>query len=196
MNKLLEQRNRIKKKKPAFVVKDSQVTVRVKSRWRKPRGKQSPVRQQHKGRIRLVRPGYGSPKAVKHLHSTGLEKVLVQNKDGLKDIDIEKQGIVISSLVGNRKRIELIKAALDKKITILNFKDAEKHLTQLKEAFDTRKQSKKKKLTEKEKKDVEKKKKAEEKESKEEKKDESPEEDKDKKAVEKKEAEKAIIKKQ
>ena len=74
---LLEIRNRMNKKKPAFVRKDTHVTVRVKANWRKPRGKHSPVREQHKGRPKLVSPGYGSPKAVRYLHHSGLEIIRI-----------------------------------------------------------------------------------------------------------------------
>ncbi|MBR9682975.1 50S ribosomal protein L32e [Candidatus Woesearchaeota archaeon] len=200
---LLKLRNANKKKKPHFVRKDSHKKSRVSSKWRKPRGKQSPVRQKHRGRPKLVSPGFGSPKAVKHLHSSGLQPVIIRTKKELASVDSKTQGIVLSKTLGNKKRIELIKLALEKKISVLNLKDPQKHMEKLESQFKTRQTSKKKKTTEKEKKDQEKKKAAEEKAEKE------KQESKDKKSEEKtaekvkeeekaetKTAEKTIIKKQ
>jgi len=200
MNKInqLEHRNKAKKKKPDFVLKDSKYKAGVPNRWRKPRGKHSPVRQQHKGRIKLVSVGYGSPRAVKHLHSSGLEKVLIQTEKDLKNIDPQKQGLIISGLIGNKKRIKLINLALEKKLTILNLKEPQIFLEKLESQFKKRQESKKKKLTEKEQKEIEKKKKAMEKEQKETIKDETAEAKpaEEKKKEQTKEAEKTIIKKQ
>lgn len=215
IKKLLELRKAIKRKKPVFVRRDARYKVRVPFKWRKPRGRHSPVRQRHKGKLRLVSIGYGSPKAVKHLHSSGLQKILINNKKELENLNPEKQGIIISSKVGNKKKTGIIKAALEKKLTILNLKEPQKHLEKLQSEFQGRKKSKEKKLTEKEKKELEKKKKAEEKEKKEkeekEKSKELPSEneeglekletsqreiEKEKKEEEKKEIEKTLIKKQ
>jgi len=197
---LLKTRNASKKKKPLFTRKDAHKKARVSFKWRKPRGRHSPVRQKHRGRPKLVSPGFGSPKAVKHLHSTGLQKVIIQNKKQLENIDPQKQGIILSKALGNKKRIELIKLALEKNLSILNLKDSKKHMEKLESQFKARKESKKKKLTEKEKKEEEKKKAAEEKEKKEteeKKPEEKPvEEVKKEEEEKKKEQEKTLIKKQ
>lgn len=192
-----------RKRKPLFVSRDAHKNrkVRVPFKWRKPRGKHSPVRQKHKGKPKMVSIGYGSPKAVKGLHNSGLQPTIVHNKKQLENIDPKTQGIILSHSLGNKKRIELIKLALEKKLPLLSMKDPQKLIEKLESKFKKRKESKKKKLSEKEKKEQEKKKKAEEK-AKDEKKEESkeegktPEEIKEVKEEEKKEQEKTIIKKQ
>jgi large subunit ribosomal protein L32e len=189
----------LRKKKPLFVRKDAHKKARVPFNWRKPRGRHSPIRQKHKGRPKLVSIGYGSPKAVKHLHSSGLQPIIIQNKKQFEGLDPKTQGIVLSKTTSSKKKVELIKLALEKNISILNIKNPQKCLEELESQFKARKESKKKKLTEKEKKELEKKKKAEEKEraEKEEKKEEkTPEEIKEEREKEKKEQEKTLIKKQ
>lgn len=196
---LLEIRRAAKKKKPHFVSKDTHKKVRVPFKWKKPRGRHSPVRQKHRGRPKLVSIGYGSPKAVKHLHSSGLQSVIVQNKKQLENIDPKTQGIVLSRTIGNKKRIELIKFAIEKKFPILNLKNTQEYLEELESQFEKRKESKKKKFTEREKKVQEKKKKAEEKEKEEndeKNKEKTVEEAKEEKKEEEKKIEKTLIKKQ
>ena len=205
MKELLELRNRRNKKKPAFVRKDTHIKAKVKANWRKPRGKHSPVREQHKGRPKLVSPGYGAPKAVRHLHHSGLKIVQVKNLVDLDNINPEKEGVMLAKTTGIRKRIEVIKIALEKKLTILNLKEPQQYLDTLAAEF------KKRQLTEKEKKEEEKKKKATEKEEKdkkvEAKKEKSTEKEEkvadekketpiEKEKVEKKKIEKTLIKKQ
>lgn len=163
IQKALAARKATKRKKPHFTVKDTHKKSRVPFKWKKPRGKHSPVRQKHKGRPKLVSPGYGSPKIVKHLHSSGLKEIIVQNREQLNTLDPQTQGIAISQKVGNKRRVELLKIALEKKIKVLNLTDPQKYLEKLETQFKERKETKKKKLDEKSKKEEEKKKKAEEK---------------------------------
>ena len=155
---LLAVRKTLKKSKPWFVVKESKFSARVKSRWRYPRGKHSKVRQQHRGRPRLLNPGYGSPKAVRGFHPSGLLPVVVKTLDELNSIDLATQGVLISGKIGNRKRIELLTAAQEKKITILSSSNSEKLLKKLQDNFVERQKTRKKKETEKAKKTTEKKK--------------------------------------
>jgi len=158
----LKVRNERNKTKPGFVVKESKFSSGVKSRWRFPRGKHSKVRQMHKGRPALPSVGYGSPKEVKGLHKSGLEMVVVKNKDEMEKINTEKQGVIIASTVGNKKRTELLKLAKEKSITILNVKDIDSSLESISKEFEERKKVKKEKLVQMSKKEEEKIKKAEE----------------------------------
>jgi large subunit ribosomal protein L32e len=156
---LLELRKKIKKSKPTFVVKESKFSAKVKSRWRFPRGKHSATRQYHKGRPKLVHPGYGSPKAVKHLHHSGLKTVLVSNTKDLSNLDAENEGALIASTVSNRSKLVLLKLAKDKKITVFNYND--QSIEKIESEFAQRKKLKEEKLKDKGKKQEEKKKKAE-----------------------------------
>lgn len=206
---LLEVRKKIKSVKPTFIVKEANFSARVKRRWRFPRGKHSSTRQYHKGRPKLVNQGYGSPKAVRFLPWSGKKAVRVSNVQELLSLDSREQSAVISK-VGRKKMLELLQLAKEKKIEVLNVKDIDKLMGEIKSKFAARKKLRDEKTKEKTKKQEEKKKKAEEKEKK--KKEEDKEERKEKKGEEpsrakedeqkekqeeqKKVVEKTIIKKQ
>ncbi len=166
--KLLSVRNKAKKRKPGFVVKESKYQAGVKARWRYPRGLHSPVRQRFGGRPALPRPGYGSPRSIRGLHSSGLAKVLVSTEAELLTVEAGKQGAVIRGTVGGRKRLRLLQLAQEKKIRVLNVKDVAKSVEGITTAFAlrtkakvTRSQEKSKKVEEKLKRAEEKKKQAE-----------------------------------
>jgi large subunit ribosomal protein L32e len=163
---LLELRTKRKKSKPHFVERESKLYARIKSRWRLPRGTSSPIRRRWRGEPAMVTIGHRSPREVRGLHSSGLEKVVVNNAAELLKVNPSKQGAVIASTVGNRKRAELLKLAHEKKIRVLNIRDTDKKIKQIDEALSLRKKSKQEKLKIKDKKQEEKRKKAEEKEKK------------------------------
>ncbi len=123
----------------------------------------------HVGRPALPRPGFGSPKAVKGLHQSGLEMVVVHNNKELLALNNQKQGAIVAATVGNKKRAELLKLAQENKITVLNVKDLPAQVEGIQKQFEERKILRKKKLAEASVKEDEKKKKAEEKKKKEEK---------------------------
>ncbi|MBU1644474.1 MAG: hypothetical protein KJ598_04930 [Nanoarchaeota archaeon] len=164
----LKLKEKMRKKRPDFLVKESKFSARVKSRWRFPRGKHSKVRQMHKGRQAMPSPGYGMPKEIKGLHKSGLEMVVVHNSKGLEALDAGKQGALIGSTVGQKKKLELLKLAKSKKITVLNVKDVNAQVEEIQKSFEKRTESRKKRQIELTKKEEEKKKKAEEKKKKDE----------------------------
>jgi len=168
IKRLLELRAKAKKKKPRFVIKESNYKVRVEEKWRYPRGLHSAVRQRNLGRPALPRVGYSSPKEVRGLHSSGLEKVIVYNDKQLLALDPKRQGAVIASDVGMKKKLVILKAAQERKIRVLNVRDLGEMSTKLQNKFDTRKKLKDEKTKLKSKKEEEKKKRAEEKKKKEE----------------------------
>jgi len=149
-------------KKPAFVVKESNFNAGVKVRWRFPRGRHSKVRQMHCGRPAMPNPGYGAPVAVRGLHASGLEMVMVHNATELQSLNQKTQGAIIAASVGARKRLSLLEVAQQNKITLLNVKDARAAATRLVSDFEQRKEMRKKRMVETTKKDEQKKKKAEE----------------------------------
>ena len=162
-SKLLALRNKQKRKRSQFVVRESKLYPRMKKKWKFPYGTSSSVRQRHRGLPALVSIGYGSPKAVRGLHSSGLEKVLVHNQEELLAIDPKKQGAVISSTLGNRKRLEILRLAVEKKIRILNVKDSAKLIEKIQAEFASRQKARKENISNKSRKHEEKKRKAEEK---------------------------------
>lgn len=149
-------------KKPAFVVKESNFNAGVKVRWRFPRGRHSKVRQMHCGRPAMPNPGYGAPAAVRGLHSSGLEMVVVRNLQELQLLNPKTQGAIVAATIGNKKRLSLLELAQQKKITLLNVKDASAATQKLVSEFQERKEARKRKAAEATKKEEQKKKKAEE----------------------------------
>jgi large subunit ribosomal protein L32e len=126
MTALLEQRNRMKAKKPSFLMIDWHKRKEVnKDRWRKPRGNQAKIRLNRRGKPKSVRTGYGSPSEVKYLDHNGLKPVIVSNVGELAGLTKEN-AVIISGTVGDRKKIAIIKAASEKGLKISNFKNPEK----------------------------------------------------------------------
>ncbi len=100
-------------------------------------------RKTQQDEIEVVEVGYRSPKAVRGLHPSGLEDVLVYNVKDLEKLNPETQGARIASTVGKRKKIEIIKRARELGIRILNISEekqeellklVEKHEVEVNEA--------------------------------------------------------------
>ena len=193
MNKkeLLELREEIKAKKPDFARQDYHKRPKLSKKWRKPKGLHSKMRKKLKGYRTSPSPGYGSPKSVNGLHASGLRLFLISSIKDLEKIDSSNEGIVLSSTLGLRKRIEIIKKALENKITILNYKNPKQFLKIVEERLKKEKEEKETKTKEKERKKKEKEKKGSEK--KKEKLEKLTEEEK--KEEEKKEKDKLLTKK-
>jgi len=118
--RLLRVRTRQKSKKPEFNFHDSHKKKRLATSWRKPRGLHNKLRQQIAAKGRLVRPGFGSPKAVRGYHPCGLPEVLVNNVAELE----KAQGFAvrIASGVGRRKRLDIEAKAAQAGLKVLNAK--------------------------------------------------------------------------
>lgn len=162
---LLEKRKATKKKMPDFIMQDAHKLSRLKKKWRRPRGSDSKMRQGFKSYCKSVEPGYGSPKEVKGMDRSGLYPVRVESIKILEKINKEKQGIIIKSCVGKKKKVDIINKAKELNIKILNIKDSEKYLSDIEVEMKSRKdeRTKKKKLKEDKKVKEEKKEKKEEK---------------------------------
>lgn len=161
--RLLKIRNDAKKRKPRFVVRASAYAARVQERWRYPQGRHSAIRQRHRGRPVVVSTGYGSPTAVRGLHSSGLERVVIHTETELKKLNPALQGAVIGSTVGNKKRLALLTLAEELQVRVLNVKNTKVLQEKIQAAFATRKKVSRERIAAKGRKEEEKKKKAEEK---------------------------------
>lgn len=118
--RLLELRRRLKSKKPDFVRYESWRYVRVKENWRRPRGIDSKVRQKLKGWGKMPNVGYCSPRAVRGLHPSGYEEVLVYRPEDLDRLDPEVHAVRIAHTVGAKKRAMIVKKAVEMGFKILN----------------------------------------------------------------------------
>jgi large subunit ribosomal protein L32e len=107
-----------KKKRFRFIRQRTPGKRRLNMSWRRPKGIDSPKRIERKEKGRVVKIGYRTPKAIRYLHPSGMEEVLVYNPselDGMKDVVIR-----IASTVGKRKRKEIVKKAEEMGLKVIN----------------------------------------------------------------------------
>ena len=110
-----------KRKKPKFHRQHSHAKKKVNSNsWRKPKGIYSAQALGLKSRGKTPQPGYGQPKKIRGKHPSGFAEVLVKNSSQLQEIDVKTQAIRLSSTLGLKKKLQIIKEAEAKKIKILN----------------------------------------------------------------------------
>jgi large subunit ribosomal protein L32e len=114
---------RLEKKKGKFKRQNFGKKKRVPDKWRTPRGIDSGHRIDEKHKPAHPRSGYMTPKKVKGLDVTGYKPIRIFNVAGLEGLDPKTEAILIASAVGMKKRIEIQKAAQQKNIQILNFKE-------------------------------------------------------------------------
>jgi large subunit ribosomal protein L32e len=114
-------RSRQKAKKPEFNRHDHQKKKRLGLSWRKPRGLHNKLRRQIAAKGKPVRPGFGSPRAVRGFHPSGFPEMLVNNV-----ADLEKAAgcvVRIASAVGMKKRTEIQARATEMNLRVLNPKN-------------------------------------------------------------------------
>ena len=147
--KALEKRKVLKSKKPKFSRQDSHKKPKLGTKWRRPKGLQSKMRLNRRGYKRSISKGWKSPKAVRGLDKTGLQPIMVQTLNQLKNIDKESQSIILSSGVGRKKKIDIINEALKLNLEIINF-DAKAYLEKVEQEMAVKKASKEEKEKKKE----------------------------------------------
>ncbi|MBT5022109.1 hypothetical protein HOK51_10760 [Candidatus Woesearchaeota archaeon] len=203
---LLEVRNSLKKKKPNFLRQDGHKKARLSKKWVKPRGLQSKMRLKRKGYRRCVSVGWRSPVLIRGLSRDGLNLVKVSTVAEVESLNPKEDKAIICGSVGRKKRLDLIKKAIERELLIHDYKDPKKFIeeTELeikkKKEEGTKKKSDRAGKQEKDKKEAEKKKKEEEEKAKKESEDkksdaESLEANQEKKEEEKKEKDKVLISK-
>lgn len=117
---MLNVRKRQKSKKPAFRRADGHKKKKLDCNWRRPRGLQGKLRKGIATKGAIAQVGYGSPRAVRGLHPSGFEEVMVRNPDDLQSIDPSYQVARIARTVGVRKRMMIEEIATEREIRILN----------------------------------------------------------------------------
>ena len=115
--RLLTVRKRAKRRKPAFTRQEGKKHPRLKTGWRKPKGKHSKLRQSEKARGRVPSMGYRSPRAVRGLSPEGLPPVRVFNPTQLPTTPAT---VIIAATVGRKKRMQILKKAEELGIKVSN----------------------------------------------------------------------------
>ena len=119
----MDLRKQIKSKKPDFIRQDANKKKRLERRWRKPKGLHSKIRLNLRGRAKGTSQGYRSPKKVRGLYKNGLQHSRISSVKDLEIIDPKENCIIISSSLGNKKRIDILKKAKERGFVISNIKD-------------------------------------------------------------------------
>ena len=118
--RLLKVRKRINKKRPHFKRFESWRLLRIKDQWRKPRGIDNKMRTELQGWPKSVKVGYRGPVAVRGLHASGYEEVMIWNTADLETVDPETQVARIGGSVGNRKKEAILEKAEELNVNVLN----------------------------------------------------------------------------
>jgi large subunit ribosomal protein L32e len=117
--RLLRVRKLQKSKKPDFVRQESWRYQRVKSSWRRPRGRDSRMRKKDGAWPKSVEIGYRSPVKVRGIHPSGFEEILIHNPKDLEKVN-SKSVVRIGHTVGLKKRLIIIEKANELNLHVLN----------------------------------------------------------------------------
>ena len=117
----LQVREEVSSSRPKFIRPESWRYKRLETNWRKPKGIDNHQRKQKsRGRPGLVKIGYGGPRISKGLHPSGYTDNLVHNLQELTKLDPKIDGVRLGHSVGTKKRIEILKIAIEKKFKVFN----------------------------------------------------------------------------
>jgi ribosomal protein L32E len=118
-----EKKTNTKRNKPKFLRNDWHKKIKLgrgvkkNQKWKGAKGRQNKLRMNRKGHQQRPKVGWSSDSSIKFTVS-GLLPVRVENVKDLAKVE-KGMGALIAN-VGAKKRAEIIKAATDKKIQVLN----------------------------------------------------------------------------
>ncbi len=151
VSETVEKRNQIKKRKPHFLRQDVKRKKRLSENWRRPKGLQSKMRLKRAGYAASPSPGYGSPVAARGLDRKGRMPHYVAC---VKDIEsaTKEHLVVLSSSIGQRKRLVIVKKAMEKGLTIEKIPDLKEYIAGVENTMKKQSEDRKEKASKKEKK--------------------------------------------
>lgn len=118
--RLLKLRQLMERREPKWMRMNSWLNRKLQGKWRRPKSLDNKIKKQRKGYPPLVKSGYGKPRLVRGLHSSGYEEVIVHNVKELGSLDPRRQAVRIAATVGLRKRMEIVRKAAEKGVRVLN----------------------------------------------------------------------------
>ncbi len=141
ISELLNIRKEIKERKPKFTRQEYPARKNLRLTWRKPKGIHSKMKDKKRGKKIQPSVGWCSPRYVRGLSKEGLKIIHVKNMSDLENVT-KNNIIILSKLIGNKKRVEILKEIKEKKFKILNIKDIDKTINSIVEKFKERKKIK------------------------------------------------------
>lgn len=103
----------------SFLRQNSKLLKKLGHKWRKPRGRQSKMRERRAGKAPVVTIGYGTTAATRNFHPRGLMEVMVSNVSDLQNV-AKNQVARITSAVGAKKRFAILIEAKKSGVKVLN----------------------------------------------------------------------------
>jgi len=109
-----------RRNKPKFRRSESWKFKRLKASWRFPHGIDNKMRHQKKGYPPKVKIGYRNPSAIRGLHPSGFEEILIYSSEEVPLVDRSHQIITIASKIGARKKAKILERAREWAIRVTN----------------------------------------------------------------------------
>ncbi|MFP3297246.1 MAG: 50S ribosomal protein L32e [Vulcanisaeta sp.] len=122
LRRLMRVRVLMERREPRWMSMDEWRFLRVAHResWRRPKGDDNKIRLEIKGYPKRVKIGYGKPRLVRNLHPTGFKLVTVHRPEDVDKVDPTREAIVIGRTVGLRKRVEIVRRAIERGVRVIN----------------------------------------------------------------------------
>jgi len=122
LRRLMRVRVLMERREPRWMSMDEWRFLRVAHResWRRPKGDDNKIRLEIKGYPKRVKIGYGKPRLVRNLHPTGFKLVIVHRPEDVDKVDPTREAIVIGRTVGLRKRVEIVRRAIERGVRVIN----------------------------------------------------------------------------
>jgi len=122
LRRLMRIRVLMERREPRWMRMDEWRFLRIAHResWRRPKGNDNKIRLEIKGYPKRVKVGYGKPRLVRNLHPTGFKLVIVHRPEDVDKVDPTREAIVIGRTVGLRKRVEIVRRAIERGVRVIN----------------------------------------------------------------------------